>query len=338
MKELRRLGLHLLLLILAATAAFVKSRPEEKTAKPLAQGEVELWSGSVKDVTRVSYQDDRKVVTLVAKDDDAGRWYQGSVEGAGPRPTTPDLEKKDAGAPPPSMPVESSVFAAVEQAGTLVGSLAPLRAKRALGEVGPDRLAAFGLDKPQGTLRVTLGGKTRDLVFGAATPGDTDRYVRDGSSGLIYVLDNAFVRDLQSADTRLPERKLHSWTAGEVEEASVKAGGKERRLVRGGTEGRRFWADAATPDQNDETANNWLQKVDRLRPMTYFEALPEDASTVVRVDYRAKNKALGFVELHRRVVDEKDEYIVTSEYMRMQASVPASLGEQIAEDLASLVK
>ena len=336
MRELRRLGLHVLLLILAATAAFVKSRPEEKTAKPLAQGEVELWSGSTKDISKVSYQDDRKVVTLLAKDDAEGRWYQGSVE-----PVSADqanAEKKDAGSAPPPLPIETSVFAAVEQAGTLVGSLAPLRAKRALGEVGPDRLTVFGLDKPKGTLRATFGGKTRELVVGGATPGDVDRYVRDGSSGLVYVLDNALVRDLQSADTRLPERKLHSWAVGEVTEATVKVGSKERRLVRGGTEGRRFWADASTPDQNDETANNWLQKVDRLRPMTYFEAMPEDASSVVRVDYRGTNKALGFIEVRRRVVAEKDEYIVTTEYMRLHANVPASLGEQIAEDLGSVVK
>jgi hypothetical protein len=335
MKELRRLGLHVLLLILAATAAYAKSRPEEKTAKPMQKGEVELWAGSSKDVTKVSYQDDRKVVTLVAKEDAEGRWFQGSVEPSVPKA---DAEKKDAGAAPPPMPVEASVFAAVEQAGTLVGSLAPLRAKRALGEVAPDRLTAFGLEKPPGTLRVTFGDKTRELVIGGATPGDTDRYVRDGQSGLVYVLDNAFVRDLQSADTRLPERKLHSWQVGEVSEATIKAGGKERRLVRGGTEGRRFWADAATPDQNDETANNWLQKVDRLRPMTYLDALPEDASSVVRVEYRSSSKALGFVELHRRVVDEKDEYVVSSEYTRMSSTVPASLGEQIAEDLGSLVK
>ena len=54
MKELRRLTLHIVLLLVAATAAFVKSRPEDEADRPLEPGEVELWSGSAEQVARVS--------------------------------------------------------------------------------------------------------------------------------------------------------------------------------------------------------------------------------------------------------------------------------------------
>lgn len=333
MRELRRLGLHLLLLVVAGIFAFVMSRPEQQAA-PITPGSVELWGGSPDDVTRIVFQDDRKLVSLERRKDDEGAWLLGKVDPVAPAASaTPD-----AGPPPPATPVDSSVFAAVEQGEVVVKSLAPLRAKRALGDVGPDRLSAFGFEKPQGVLRVTFGAKTRELVVGGATPGDTDRYARDPATGLIYVVDNAIVRDLQAGESRLAERKLHSWAPTEVKEAAVKAGDKERRLVRSGTEGRQFWADAASPDQNDETANNWLQKLDRLRPMTYVESLPEDASLVVRVEYRTASKGLGYLELHRRVVDEKDEYFVSTERTRLHSTVAASLGEQVAEDLGSVVR
>jgi hypothetical protein len=237
------------------------------------------------------------------------------------------------------VPVEPTVFAAVEQAETLVGMLAPLRAKRALGVLGDDRLAAFGLDKPQGTLTVSFGERQRELVVGAATPGDADRYARDPSTGQVYVIDNAAVKDFASGDSRLAERKLHGWTPTEVKEAVIVAGDKQRQLVRSGPEGRQFWADVAAPADNAETANNWLQKVDRLRPMKFLEQKPEAASLVVRVEYRgAGGKAIGFLELHRRVVDAKDEYLLVTERTRLFSTVAASLGEQIADDLGSVLK
>jgi hypothetical protein len=333
-KELRRLWLHVVLLLAAAVFAYVKSRPKTEEV-PIAPGSVELWAGNIDEVTEVKFRDERRTVTLRTRKDDTGRWYLGSVEPAAPSAPAAD----DAGSPPASAPVEAVVFASVDQAETLVKALAPLRAKRALGQLGPDRLGAFGLEKPQGTLTVSFGDRTRELVVGAATPGDADRYAREPATGLAYVIDNAAVRDFSGGDSRLAERKLHGWGPAEVKAAVIAAGEKRRSLVRSGTEGRQFWADAATPTENDETANNWLQKVDRLRPMKFLEQKPDAASLVVRVEYQATgDKPIGFVEVHRRVVDAKDEYLIVTERTRLYSTVASSLGEQIADDLGSLLK
>lgn len=342
--ELRRLWIHVLLLLVAGTLAFVKSRPDEQEKRPLEPGEVELWGGSPKSITRMIWAGDRKIVTLDARDDDQGRWYFGTVEPA-PEKEEPEEEPADAGAdagrkprpPKPRTPIEPATFAAVELADKLAEKLAPLRAKRTVGEVEPDRLEVYGLDEPEGTLTIEFGDRKKELVVGKKTPGGADRYVRVTATGVVYVIDNAIVRDMSGGDVRLSERKLHEWNVSELEQAVVLANGKERRLVRSGTEGRRFWADSATPDKNDETAANWLQKVQRLRPTKYAEELPEDATKFVRIEYRSADGPLGFVELARRVVGEKDEYFVTSEQMRLYATVPSSLGEQIEEDLASVM-
>ncbi|MBW2528499.1 MAG: DUF4340 domain-containing protein [Deltaproteobacteria bacterium] len=344
MKELRRLWLHVLLLAVAGALAFVQSRPDEERKRPLEPGEVELWGGSADDITRLVYTGDRKVVTLTAEKDEAGRWYRGSVQPA-PEKAEPDEEPADAGAdggrrphrPKPPPPIEPATFAAVDLAGKLAEKLAPLRAKRTVGEVLPDRLEIYGLDEPEGTLSIEFGERKKELVIGKKTPGGADRYVRVGATGVVYVIDNAIVRDLSGGDVRLSERKLHEWNATEAQQAVVLAGDKERRLVRSGTEGRRFWADAASPDENAETAANWLQKLDRLRPTKYVDELPEAASKFVRVEYRSDDGPIGFVEVYRHIVGEKDEYLVTSERLRMFATVPESLGEQLEEDLASVL-
>lgn len=341
MRELRRLWPHLILLLAAAAFAFAMSRPEDEKSRPMEPGEVELWGGNVDDITRITYQGKRKLVSLEARKDDHGRWYYGQVDPAPEQEEEPELDAgADAGRRPrprPVTPIESATFAAVELADKLAEKLAPARAKRTIGEVTPDRLEVFGLDDPEGTLRVEFGDKVRVLVIGGRTPGGSDRYARVQQTGLVYVIDNAIVRDISGGDVRLSERKLHAWKDSDVAQAVIMAGDKERRVVRAGTEGRRFWADAASPDQPDETVANWLQKLQRLRPTKYFDELPEDATKFVRIDYRSTDGDVGFVELHRRVFEEKDEYFVTSEQMRLHATVPASLGEQLEEDLPSLL-
>lgn len=345
MKELRRFWLHVLLLLVAGTLAFVQSRPDEDRKRPLEPGEVELWGGSADSITRVVYSGERKIVTLAAEEDEEGRWFRGSVQPAPEEAEPEEDEPEDAGVdagrrprrPRPPVPIEPATFAAVDLAGKLADKLAPLRAKRTVGEVGPDRLEIYGLDDPEGTLAVEFGDYKKELVIGKTTPGGGDRYVRVTATGVVYVIDNAIVRDLSGGDVRLSERKLHEWNAAEAQQAVILADDKERRLVRSGTEGRRFWADGATPDKNDETAANWLQKVQRLRPTKYVDELPEDASKFVRIEYRSEDGPIGFTELYRRIVGEKDEYLVTSERLRMFATVPESLGEQLEEDLASVM-
>jgi hypothetical protein len=319
---------------------------------------VDLWGGSPEQVTSIRLTNDRMVVELAGNKDGEGQWFAGHVKPVAKADAPEPPEPPDAGADdphakdphghgkdphghgkkPPSTSVKEARFVSVSVAEKLAEKLAPLRAKRAIGEVSGEREKAFGLDKPKGTLEVTVAGKSHKLVVGGPTPGSGQRYVRDESNKQVYVIDASIIRDLEGGSSRLSERNLHGWKKHESEKAEVIAGDKTRSLVRSGTEGRRFWADAASPDANDETAANWLAKVDRLRPVSYVEKLPEGAEKVLRIEYHGKSGKLGFVELHRAAGDgDKADYYVSSEQLRMKAKVAASLGEQVAEDLASLL-
>ena len=334
MKELRRLTLHIVLLLVAATAAFVKSRPEDEADRPLEPGEVELWSGSADDVARVSFSGKRKVVSLERQKDEAGVWFKGRVEP--PAEPAEGEGDPDAGVKKAPSRVEPETFVSVKVAEKLVKRLAPMRAKRAIGEVGDDRAEAFGLDAPDGTLAIEIGDKRHELVIGAAAPGTGDRYVRYKKDNLVYVIDASIVRDLEGGSGRLSERQQHEFKTADVQRASIIAEGGSRDVIRSGTEGRRFWADPENPDVNAETAGNWLSKVDRLRPIKFADALPEGATRVVRVEYRDTKDQLGFLELYKHS-GEKDEYYVLTAQLRLPATVAKTVGEQVQDDLGSVL-
>lgn len=335
MKELRRCWLHVVLLAVAAVFAYVQARPKDASSEPLQPGEVELWRGKPDDVTKVVVEDDRQVVTLERRSDAHGAWYAGLVE---PKPAAPDASAPDAGPKKPKpRPVERASFMSVEVAGKLVERLAPLRAKRAIGVIGADRAEEFGFHKPEGTLKVTVAGSEHVLLVGGTAAGSGDRYAREVQTEQVYVIDGAPVRDLKAGEARLIERSQHRWKVTDIDKATVSGGGQSRTVMRAGTEGRRFWADASTPDKNDETSGNWLGKLERLRPSRFLDQLPEGSAKIVRVEYHAEGKTLGFLELYTNPGDDSSPYAIMTEQLRMPATVLRSVAEQVAEDLASVL-
>ena len=74
--------------------------------------------------------------------------------------------------------------------------------------------------------------------------------------------------------------------------------GRQRRaqLVRGGPENKKFWADPADKDKADETAGNWMQKIDRLRVSEYAAKAPDEPQVMVRVEYTGASGNLGYIE------------------------------------------
>ena len=163
--------------------------------------------------------------------------------------------------------------------------------------------------------------------------------MRVEGSGEVYVVKGDIVRNLDTADSRLIERDLHEWKENDVATARVVAGDKSRDVVRGSAEGKKFWADPEAPGASDETVSNWMTKLDRLRPNEYALTPPEGTESVVRVEYAAGSKSMGFLELVKVTPAEgKPDYYILSERIRFHAKVAASLAEQVEQDLASVVR
>jgi hypothetical protein len=315
--------------VVAALAVWTK----EKETKTLVPGDIVVWSGRSGDVEKATYESKTRKVSLEAKKDAAGRYFTGTAEKDPPAP----FHAPDAGAPPPAGPRTTVGFVSVGSGERLADALAPLKALRALGKIGADRAAEFGLAEPDATVTVQVGGATHTLLVGAVTPGGGDRYVREGASNEVYVVKGDALRNLETAESLLLERDLHEWKDAEISRARLESGGKARDLVRSGPEGKRFWADAATAETNDETLGNWMSKLEKLRPSEFVLADPDPRETLLRVEYTGR-KPLGFVELVKVKGGDKPAFYLRTEHTRLFGKVAGTQAEQLEQDLSAIVK
>lgn len=262
----RSFFVHLGLLGVAAVfAVLVWTR--DKTAAALSTMDVTVWAGRAEDVEHIAFEGKSRKVVLEGKKDKEGRYFVGTMER-----TTPPPEKKENphnphgddahddahdDEPADTEPkVKTTTFVSVGAGNKLAEVLAPLKALRAVGRIADDRASEFGLAEPEGTLTVKLRGAEKKLVIGGMTPGGADRYARDEATGEVYAIKGDIYRDLDTAESRLMERDLHEWKDVDLTRARVIAGDKRRELVRSGDEGKKIWADPASPDQKDETVGN----------------------------------------------------------------------------------
>jgi hypothetical protein len=329
---------HLALLGVAAVLAlgvWTRDDQAQLAAKP---SDVEVWGGSPDSVTALSFESATRKVRLEPKKDALGRWYVGRVD----KDETSFVHAPpaaDAGAPPSQSKHETVQFVGVKAADEFMKTLAPLRALRAVGKIEGTRAEEFGLDKPEGTMKLTIGGKEQSLVIGSATPGGTERYAKS-PTGDVYAISGDVVQNLLFAESRLAERDLQDFKPDAVTNVKILKGGKSRDLSRvpDKVEG---WADSATPTKLDETAGNWMSKLARLHVQDWVEKPsapvgPDNA--VVSVAYFAGKKPLGSLDLYKLPAEKGSEYLAKTAYGRWYAKVVTSSAEQVDQDSASVVK
>jgi len=331
---------HVAAFAFASALALVVWSRGDKVGDSAAAQKVEVWGGSKDRVERIRFESPQRTVSLEARQDAAGRYYVGLVDkeeaSKAPRPST------DGGAPPPAEPAKrvTTRFIGVKEAGELAEKVAPLLAARQVGTLEAGRAEEFGFDKPEGTLKVKVGGVDQALVIGANTPGGQERYAKREPGGMVFAVSGDIVQTLLGAESRLLERELHGFAETDVTRLRISHAGKTREAVtfadkKGG------WADASQPSKLDETLGNFVGKVGRLHVVEYVETpatplTPESA--VLRIEYFGGTKSLGFLELYKVPAEKGSDYLVRSEYGRWFVKVLASAGEQVDQDVGSIVK
>lgn len=329
---------HLGLLGVAGVLAIGVWTRDDDAQLTSKSSEVEVWSGNPDSVTALSFESATRKVRIEPRKDALGRWYVTTVDKDSAPPVSP-APGADAGAAANPPKHSSERFVSVKAADELVKTLAPLHALRKVGKVEGTRAEEFGLDKPEGTLKLTIGGKPQSLLIGGVTPGGSERYARSGT-GEVFAVAGDVVQNLLFAESRLPERELQPFQPEEATRVKVSKGGKSRELTRV-PDKKEGWADSATPSKLDETAGNWMTKLGRLHVQDWVEKprAPLGAeSSVVRVDYFAGSKPLGSLELYRVPGEKGNEYLARSEYSRWFARVMTSSAEQVDQDSVSLLK
>ena len=323
--------------VATALALVVWSRGDKAEDHGTTQ-KVEVWGGTKDRVERIRFEAPQRSVSIEARQDAAGRYYVGVVE----REDKPPPPRADAGTPPAETPPKKTTtrFVGVKEAGELADKLAPLLATRQIGPLAGGRAEEFGFDKPEGTLKVRIGGAEQTLVIGATTPGGQERYAKREPGGIVYAVSGDIVQTLIGAESRLLERELHGFPEADVTRIRISRGGKSREAVTF-PDKKGAWADAAQPGKLDETLGNFLGKVSRLHVTEYVETpaaplTPESA--VLHIEYFGGAKSLGFLELYKVPAEKGSEYLLRTEYGRWYVKVLTSAGEQVEQDVGSVVK
>ena len=325
------------LLVSAGLAYSVWNRDEAPTEKQ--QSMVDVWGGTQASFSKLSFEGKTRKVRLETQKDELGYYYVTTVDTEEVSPPAGHVVPSAAPLKPPEP--KTTRFVSVKAGETLVKALAPLKALRAIGKLGADRNEEFGLDKPEGTLKVTIDGKEHVLLIGGTAPGGSDRYAKYQASGEVFAISGDITQSLMSGDSRLPEREPHGFKSDEFTRVRIQKGGKSRELTRV-KEKNEGWGDIATPTKLDETAGNWMTKLGRLRGSEFVEKpasplQPRDA--IVRVEYfDSGKKPIGFVELYKVPAEKGNDYLIRTEWERWYVKVPAATAEQVETDLASVLK
>ncbi len=247
-------------------------------------------------------------------------------------------------------PATERFVGAAEATREWLGQIAPLRARRSLGELSGEQLESVELDEPEGRLTIACGGRDVTYQLGGRSYGTGDRYLRANGGGPVYLVASDRLAPLESAEFRLMERALHTVEGRDVVQLELRAFGQTKRLLQHNRldEAAAEWVDAADPERRNETYGNWMSRFPRLRVQSYLapdagpgsdldEAMSVAPEPVMRVTYQGERGAdLGFFELQRVNGASLADYART-ETTRSWVRVPSSVAQQIEEDLRSML-
>ncbi|MEQ1567643.1 MAG: DUF4340 domain-containing protein [Myxococcota bacterium] len=236
--------------------------------------------------------------------------------------------------------VKVSKFMASAQGKELWTSFAPLKALRELDTTGADPATfGFGPDDEKVTVTVVRASGPLELQIGGETYGNKDRYVRVGDK--TYLVDDASLRPLQFAATRLIERSLFP-----LEESAIE--GVDVMLPAGATvsyvqqnkddKTKAFWAKSDVTDKEDETGSTWLGKVFKLKLKDYVDesTVATPLESVLSYVVRGGKGEQWKVELLKTTTGDKTEWYARTAYNRSLVSLTESLARNVVDDVESL--
>lgn len=294
------------------------------------------------DLQSVVYEAPDLKVTLEMREDAVGRY---------PWITVDETKKKKVDGVETTERKQSR-FKGGAAADKLIQSSVPLVAVRRLDNVDDERVASFGLKTPDTKVSYTIGGRTTVFELGGETYGTRDRYVRDVSTGLLYVLDDELFKPLKFANSRLPERSLISPKPEEIDSVTVAQGGTVVSWTQRNKEDKdaRYWnrdtpvAEAPAPAEGaaapaaggkDETFSNWVDKLLKLKSTAYVQEgdTPTDPQLRFEFTVRVKGKPDETVQ----VLQAEDAWYARSNYTRGLVKLARTSAEDLADEVDDIL-
>ncbi|GHG70071.1 hypothetical protein [Comamonas sp. JC664] len=325
--KVRDLALQGALAAAALLAAFVVWQ-REPSAGP---GEVTVVDAPVRALDSIRYEDDSRFVDVFRDANARDRlWVR-----LGHKATKiGSAGTEDAGTPATPEPLPPRELRGNDVADKVFSRFAPLRAMRALGELDAKKLEEVGLSTTQRKLTVTVGGKSRVFTLASPAGGWGTPYLRSEEDGRVYLLGPALLPDLENANSRLVDRRLHTFDLGDFDAVVVSAGGSSRAFsATGKAPGPVSLAPEEAPERPDEFARNWHDRVWRMMPIDFLgrDELPAggEPREVFRVEYRRAGAPVGQVT----VAKGEEGFFVRTEHATGWAKLHAGV-DALAEEAA----
>lgn len=239
--------------------------------------------------------------------------------------------------------ITTKSFKGSKQADELWEDFAPLFALRELAG-GDEQRAAFGLDEPTGTITVERTRGSITMTVGGETFGSKDKYVSRDDQKRVFLLDDATLRPLQFAASRLTDRALTPFSGEEVRtlEVALPAGTTLAYEQQNADDSANaYWASKSDPETADETAGTWIDKLFRMRLRNYVadDERPEQLTPVFTYTASDADGDTWAVEILETTTEEGEkEWYAQSQHARALVQVPESLASGVVDDLESLTQ
>lgn len=235
-----------------------------------------LYGEETTTIEGISWESEKDKAVLELRSDEHGSYMWG---------TYTDKKKEE-------NPVKS--FKVGKDGEKLLESLSPLVAIRSLNDLSDEKREEIGLKEPTTSFSVTRKGKTTTFDVGNEAYGTKDLYVQNQETKEVFLLDDAKVRSLKFARTRLPERTLWSFDKGTVTGmtiyTTIEEQSKSITLTHKNWQDKQQakWIRDDAPDADNTQITNWVTKYLRSTNSSY--ALDVEVSTLTEalsIDMRA---------------------------------------------------
>jgi hypothetical protein len=226
-----------------------------------------------------------------------------------------------------SPPKKPRQFRGNEQADKVWERFAPLHGTRALGVLDAVKLKEVGLDKADRFLTLSTNGGTYDFEVGTVAQGVVNPYFRDRKDGRVYLVKGNLLSDLEFAQSRLVDRRLHAFKQEEADGLTVKAGTVTKDFVV--ADGKVSPKDS--PSAPDAFAKNWSDKLFRIVVTEVLgkDELPPAGAPLaeLRVEYTHHGKSVGWMEVGHSGPD----FYARTEHTAGWLKVPANTTDLVVE-------
>jgi len=302
--------------------------------------DVAMYADPGDSLTRIAWDDDNGLIRIEERTDAKGSYLwvditeQVPVADAGA-----DLDgDSDTGVPEVEYETVQRAFRANAEAASVWAQYAPLYAIRDLTEGG--MMEAYGLDDPEATLSVTTRDGELTFNVGTETYGARDRYVGDGER--IFLVDDAVLRPIMFAKTRLVERGLIPYAQPDIAAIAVSANGQSVVWTQQNRDdrGAHYWAPEGAEDDANDAVKSWMRKLLSVRSQSYLTEADLDIELESVLTYTARGDDDAFaVEVLREVTeDDNPRWFAKSEHARSLVELTRSLATDAFMDVAVVLE